>query len=569
MRRFAVSSLVCIAAAAAVPALAHAGSYHVYTCAVGGKQYSNSAWTGAAVSGFAVDTNCTAARSLIGMRIDGGKTIPNGASASLAFTSPPGTTIADFTVDRELDYDSNPAMKDTRPLYAIYLLGNTPFAGAGDYDTPTRDRLHALNSWYGYPSNDAHLTRRTTTVSQMRALDGYKGDATTMTIRVGCFKRKADCSGPAGARVFHVLYGIDLTINDPQPPAPTVAAEGLLAGGPRRGSDPVVMSATDNAGIRRIELLDVTGVPTLVGARNSSCNVRLARPCPDVTRASIVPTALTVGHRNLLVRTIDAGGNATDRGPFPVDVRTPSDRGGVNGGNVSEPATLRARFPKGDRRARTVRYGKKVRVDRPARQRVGAADHRRPDRPGDDEPPPRGAGRAAQDRHDERRRHLRADHARERVAPARARLEGAAERRRPRRDRHPDAADPRRSEPARLQPQPAARPPDDAARAPARARPRRDRAAPGPPRPAPGDTRRSPTRPPASAGASRSAIASATPPRAGSGSRSGRSSSPTSATRSRPATRAGSTFASARSPPVGSRPGVQPTEERNTWRPTS
>lgn len=362
MRRFAVSSLVCIAAAAAVPAIADAGSYHVYTCAVGGKQYSNSAWTGSAVSGFAVDTNCTAARSLIGMRIDGGKTIPNGASASIAFTSPPGTTIADFTVDRELDYDSNPAMKDTRPLYAIYLLGNTPFAGAGDYDTPTRDRLHALNSWYGYPSNDAHLTRRTTRVSQMRALDGYKGDATTMTIRVGCFKRKADCSGPSGARVFHVLYGIDLTINDPQPPAPTVAAEGLLAGGPRRGSDPVVMSATDNAGIRRIELLDVTGVPTLVGVRNSSCNVRLARPCPDVTRASIVPTALTVGHRNLLVRTIDAAGNATDRGPFPVDVRTPSDRGGVNGGNVSEPATLRARFPKGDRRARTVRYGKKVRV---------------------------------------------------------------------------------------------------------------------------------------------------------------------------------------------------------------
>jgi hypothetical protein len=75
-----------------------------------------------------------------------------------------------------------------------------------------------------------------------------------------------------------------------------------------------------------------------------------------------VPTALQVGHRSIVVRTLDAGGNPADRGPFPVDVTTPSDRGGINGANVSEPATLRARFPKGDRRKRTVRYGKRVRV---------------------------------------------------------------------------------------------------------------------------------------------------------------------------------------------------------------
>jgi hypothetical protein len=354
--------LLAFALGAGVSPTAQAGSYHVYACAAGGGQFSNGSWTGPAVAGMVVDTNCAPSGSLIGLRIDGGKTVANGASASLTFTSPPGTTIADFTINRELDFDSNPPASGTRPLYALYLLGSTPFAGAGDYDTATRDRLRAVNAWYGYPANDAHLTKRVTRLSQMGALFSYKGDATTMTIQVGCFKRTTNCSGPAGGRVYHVLYGVDITINDYQPPAPTVTAEGLLAGGPRNGSDPVVLGATDNAGIRRVELIDVTVAPTVVGARNFSCDTRLSRPCSDLARASVKPTALQVGQRSILVRTIDAGGNGVDRGPFPVNVITPSDRGALNGTNATETATLTARFPKGDRRSRTVRYGKLVRV---------------------------------------------------------------------------------------------------------------------------------------------------------------------------------------------------------------
>jgi hypothetical protein len=362
VRRLAGSILLCLAAAAGAPAAAQGGSYHVYACGAGGGHFTNAAWSGTAVPGFVVDTQCPMPGQLVGLRIDGGRAIANGASASLTFTSPPGTTISNFTIDRELDFNSNPVLPNTRPLYAIYFLGTTAFAGAGDYDNATRDRLRTVNAWYGYPANNAHLTRRTTTLRQMGALAGYKGDARTMTIRVGCFRRASNCSGPAGGRVYHVLYGADITVNDPTRPAATVGVEGLLAGGSRRGSDPVVVSATDNSGIRRLELLDVTGAPVLVGARDISCDARLVRPCPDVSRASVVPTALTVGRRSILVRTIDAGGNVTDRGPYSVDVTTPSDRGAVNGTNVSEPAVLRARFPKGDRRKRTVRFGKQVRV---------------------------------------------------------------------------------------------------------------------------------------------------------------------------------------------------------------
>jgi hypothetical protein len=364
--------LIAVALAAAAPATAQAGTYHVYACGAGGGQFSNASWTGAPVAGMVVDTGCAPNGTLIGLRIDGGKTIANGASASLTFTSPPGTTIADFTINRELDFNSNPPASGTRPLYAIYFLGNTPFAGAGDYHTPTRDHLRGFNAWYGYPLNDARLTRRTTRLRQMGALAGYTGNARTMTIRVGCFRRSTNCSAPAGGRVFHVLYGADVTVNDSQRPVPTINAEGLLAGGPRHGSDPVVLSATDNAGIRRVELVDVTtGTPVLVGAHDLACDVRLARPCPNLRRTAIRPTGLQVGRRSVVVRTIDAAGNTADRGPYPVSVITPSDRGPLNGSGATEAATLTARFPKGGGISRTVRYGRRVRVTGELRNAAG------------------------------------------------------------------------------------------------------------------------------------------------------------------------------------------------------
>ena len=53
---------------------------------------------------------------------------------------------------------------------------------------------------------------------------------------------------------------------------------------------------------------------------------------------TVRPSSLQVGRRKLLVRVVDAGGNVVDRGPFPVDVITPSDRGDANGTGAKEPA---------------------------------------------------------------------------------------------------------------------------------------------------------------------------------------------------------------------------------------
>ena len=374
MRRQArqILSLALVLAACA-SATAEAGTYHVYACTAGGASWANRTWTGPPVAGLVVDTDCTASGSLIGLRIDGGKAIANGAAAALTFTSPPGTTIVDFSLDRHLDFRSNPPLENTRPLYALYLLGGVPFIGAGDYHNATRERLRAYNGWYGYPSGNATLSRRTTALRQFGALAGYAGDATTLSIQVGCYKRVTACSAPAGGRVYHVLYGTDVTIEDLEPPVPTVSAEGLLAGGPRGGSDPVVLRATDNAGIRRVELHDVTaaGAAQLVGAEDytaartesgDTCSARLAKTCPNLGRELVRPTALQVGRRLLLVRTIDAAGNRTDRGPYAIDVVTPSDRGPLNGVGATETGTLTARFSGGRGQVRTARYGRKVRI---------------------------------------------------------------------------------------------------------------------------------------------------------------------------------------------------------------
>jgi hypothetical protein len=325
------------------------------------------------VPNFVVDTGCDRAGQLIGLRIDGGRAIANGAEASLTFTSPPGTTIADFVIERHLEFRSNPPLQNTRPLYALYRLGGTAFAGAGDYLNATRERLRGFNAWYGYPSGNATISRRFTRLRDMGALAGYAGNANTLSIHAGCFRRNTNCSAPANGRVYHVLYGVDVTINDPQPPSATVAAEGLLAGGPRNGSDPVVLEAADNAGIRRVELHDVTdpAAPRLVGAEDytstrtdagATCSARLAKTCPNLARELVRPTSLLVGRRMILVRAVDASGNRVDRGPYPVDVATPSNRGPLNGSNATETGTLTARFRFGHGQVRTVRYGRKVKI---------------------------------------------------------------------------------------------------------------------------------------------------------------------------------------------------------------
>lgn len=355
----------------AAPALAHAGTYHVYTCAAAGKVWPNGAFKSSPASGVNLDASC--AGSSIALSVPAGARMANNTSAALSFTSPAGTTIADFVLTRQIRYD-NPVAADTHKYFLLYTLGPTHFAGAGNFADPTRNALNAHKHWYGYPDNNAAVARGTVSRASFPALAGYTGNANVLHLRVGCFNRGTPCSVAAGGGINHILHGADITINDPTPPSVIVDASGLLAGGPRSGSDPVTVTASDGAGIRSVELIDVTNplAPSVVGVEdytqvrtgaNRICDFSLPAPCPSLSREMVTATALPAGQRSVLVRVTDTGGNAIDRGPYPVFAVTPSDRGAPNGANATESGNLTVIWTKGlNSRRRTVGYGSKAGV---------------------------------------------------------------------------------------------------------------------------------------------------------------------------------------------------------------
>src|SRR3954464_10114536 len=122
-----MSRILALAIAAlfiAVPA-AEAGTYHVYTCAAGGKVYPNSAWKTVDVPGVTEDSSC--AGNLIALTVPAGARMADNTSSALTFTSPAGTTIADFELTREIGY-TNPVAANTHKYFLFYSLGPTIFA---------------------------------------------------------------------------------------------------------------------------------------------------------------------------------------------------------------------------------------------------------------------------------------------------------------------------------------------------------------------------------------------------------------------------------------------------------
>jgi hypothetical protein len=355
--------LLAAVAAGAAAAPADAGVYTVFACNAAGRQWDNRSWELVApVGGITADQDC-AADDNIGLNQTPGDRSPDDSQASLQFTAPSGTTIADFRLTKRIIF-INPTQDGTHRYYAITALGGTAIEGAGNYFTPTRDRLNAQGRWYGYPDNDADTGIVSVSRASFPALANSKSDARTLSVRVGCFRRGTPCSSKRGAHVANNIRSAQVDISDPAPPRDlSVEASGLLRSGPVAGSDPVKLRVTDPSGIRRVEIVDVTGTPETVGAedynagvqtdRGATCSFRFAAPCPQLNYGETLrATSLRAGRRKVVVRAIDTGGNVAERGPYTLDVATPSDRGALNGANATETGTITARFTHGSNRGR-------------------------------------------------------------------------------------------------------------------------------------------------------------------------------------------------------------------------
>ena len=197
---------------------------------------------------------------------------PNNTSSALTLHEPGGTTIADFALTRQIGYDEPGRAPDTHKLLPPLHARLDPLRRRGRLLRRRRaTRSTRRSTWYGYPEDNVAIAKSTVTPRELpRARAATPGDAEPLVLRVGCYNRGTPCSVAAGGAISHILHGSDITINDPTAPTRDRRGLGLLAGGPRNGSDPVTVSASDNAGIRRVELIDVTNParPSVVGVED-------------------------------------------------------------------------------------------------------------------------------------------------------------------------------------------------------------------------------------------------------------------------------------------------------------
>ena len=92
------------------------------------------------------------------------------------------------------------------------------------------------------------------------------------------------------------MFGATVTVNDPTAPkVDRVFPTGLNAGGAVGGDEPLTFDATDNSGIKRAEIVDVTPGRRRrsSGRKDFACDYSYAAPCPQATGAPDPPSGLT------------------------------------------------------------------------------------------------------------------------------------------------------------------------------------------------------------------------------------------------------------------------------------
>jgi hypothetical protein len=342
--------------------LAHAGSYDVLTCTIDGTYDANAAWVAqnnpAGDARYATDATCPRSGDPLSVRLAGGNSFAFGTNAALTFTAPTNATITNYklVVHHYWYAPGNGGPDET--TYELLGYGNRWVGGAGQFDRPTQDSLVGESHWYGWVGDvaggpvdavDTHAITRTLSDS---AIAKSVVNATALSLSTGCWST-AGCTLSTASNVFFELYGSRVTITDNTAPilGPPTAAQGLLAPGVRAGDEPLTFTATDNVGIRRAELVDVTDPanPSVIVAKDynsaptvqdAHCSFTKPKPCPDLNKETLAASPAIAGKRTLLLRVTDAAGNQTVSAPFAVTARGP-----VNGAGGGDGSRLVAGFP--------------------------------------------------------------------------------------------------------------------------------------------------------------------------------------------------------------------------------
>jgi hypothetical protein len=361
-------ALFAVLAAGAVGApLAHAGSYEVLSCTIDGSYHANNAWgttnNPADNAAYSTDTSCPRSGDPIGVSLAANMAYGNGTYAGLRINAPAQTAITDYKVVMRQYWFAPPLTNyPTERTYTIARFGDYVYSGTGLWPQAEQDALNDEHHWYGYRGAHQSSAADTGLITMTRA-DSKRAtqapNAGYMAMYAGCFTDDGsacslgtDSAGNVGT-AFLQLIGARVTITDNTAPALSAltAAQGLLAPGTRSGDEPVTFTASDNVGIRRAEIVDVTDAanPSVVGAKdylstasaaNTQCDFSKPKPCPDLKNETLAPSPAIAGKRTLLMRVTDAAGNQTVSTPFAVTARGP-----VNGAGGGDGSRLVAGFP--------------------------------------------------------------------------------------------------------------------------------------------------------------------------------------------------------------------------------
>jgi hypothetical protein len=361
-------TLVALLAAGALGApVAHAGSYDVLSCTIDGAYHANNAWTAgnnpAGNASYSADDTCPKSGDPLTVSLAANTAYAAGTFAGLWLYAPAQTAITNYKIAMRHYWFAPPlANYPTERTYTLASFGDVFYAGTGLFRVGDQDALSNEQHWYGYRGAHQSGAADTGVITATRAGSARATAAPAapyLTVSAGCYTDDGsacslgtDGNGNVGTAFLQII-GSRVTITDNTAPAlgsPT-AGQGLLAAGIRSGDEPVTFSATDNVGIRRAELVDVTDAanPSVVAAedysstptsQNGRCDFTKPRPCPDLKNETIAASTAIAGKRNLLLRVTDAAGNQTVSSPFPVTARGPAN--GAGGGDGSR---LVAGFP--------------------------------------------------------------------------------------------------------------------------------------------------------------------------------------------------------------------------------
>jgi hypothetical protein len=344
---------------ALMPATAQAGTYDVYSCTFGGSVYGNNAWAAVNNSGVGdptytvPDATCAERNDpLVALMRPGNPAVPTvaytpGISSALNFALPPDTRISDFTLSVR-HWFSTPGNVG----FTLVAFGANGVSLTGNWEPATQTPLiNDEQHWYGGGGPvDATVTLSKSTSPQAQR----QGTATALTLYAGCWGGSPGCTLDQNSIAQLHLIGSRVTVEDVRPPIldGVKSTTGLLEPGVRSGAEPITFSASDNSGIRRAEIVDVTNAanPVVVASEDydtpdgtdakTRCNYTRPRPCPDVKDETIAASPPIGGRRTVLLRVSDAGGETTVSAPFSILARGPLN--GINGGDG---ARLVAGFP--------------------------------------------------------------------------------------------------------------------------------------------------------------------------------------------------------------------------------